>query len=491
MTAPTHTSFGILSLLSIGAMMGRPATLPAVGLVTIGALLPDIDTAQSTIGRLLFPLSAWLERRLGHRGAVHSLFALMVLGFATVPLAMSNRWWWMALLIGFGSHLLLDTLNKEGVPLFYPSRVRAVMPRSQRWRIAVGSKAEMILMTVVSIFALLLLPINRAGLFQSLHALLKDIHSAIADYRAWENAYRVIADVEGGLNISQQPIAGAFEVLGVENANSLVVFDETRDALYTVGTDANANIYPKRILCRKGEPIQVITHKVHLENELLGNLLDHLPKEGQTFIKGTLKTTDRVILPKDPDHYDTIQLGINEMNLQYARGKDLEPLSVRTIFVIAGDFYIRTILPVTANEPPLTEGKALSMDSGTKPQGHSNVHTTDMYLHNVRSLKEIRVKEGQEIKVGDLIAELSDPKEPQRRLAEDGLRKQTATFNAENDPVSALFLADANKRLKAIQTEREGHRIYSPVNGRVLLIRTHAIQNQNRTIAIKLLVREP
>jgi len=346
MTAPTHTSFGILSLLSIGAMMGRPATLPAVGLVTIGALLPDIDTAQSTIGRLLFPLSAWLERRLGHRGAVHSLFALMVLGFATVPLAMSNRWWWMALLIGFGSHLLLDTLNKEGVPLFYPSRVRAVMPRSQRWRIAVGSKAEMILMTVVSIFALLLLPINRAGLFQSLHALLKDIHSAIADYRAWENAYRVIADVEGGLNISQQPIAGAFEVLGVENANSLVVFDETRDALYTVGTDANANIYPKRILCRKGEPIQVITHKVHLENELLGNLLDHLPKEGQTFIKGTLKTTDRVILPKDPDHYDTIQLGINEMNLQYARARDLEPLDVRTIFVIAGDFYIRTILPV-------------------------------------------------------------------------------------------------------------------------------------------------
>ena len=94
-------------------------------------------------------------------------------------------------------------------------------------------------------------------------------------------------------------------------------------------------------------------------------------------------------------------------------------------------------------------------------------------------------------KSGDLIAELSDPQEAQRRLAEDGLRKQTAAFNAENDPVSALFLTDAQKRLEAITAEREGHRIYSPVNGRVLLIRTHAIQNQNRTIAIKLLVREP
>ncbi len=491
MTAPTHTSFGILSLLSIGAMMGRPATLPAVAMVTIGALLPDIDTAQSTIGRMLFPLSRWLERRLGHRGAVHSLCALLVLGVTTVPLARVNRFWWFALLVGYFSHLLLDTLNKEGVPLFYPSPVRAVMPKARRWRIAVGSKAEIVLMTVFSAFALLLLPLNRAGLFPSLHALLKDIHSAIADYRAWENTYRVIADVEGGLNISQQPIAGAFEVLGVENANSLVVFDETRDVLYTVGTDQNANIYPKRILCRKGEPIQVITQKVHLENELLGNLLDHLPQEGQTFIKGTLKTTDRVILPKDPDHYETIQLGINEMNLQYARARDLEPLDVRNIFVIAGDFYIRTLLPITPNEPPPPERGALSQDVGTKKQGHPNVHTTEMYLHNVRSLKEIRVKAGQEIKVGDLIAELADPQENQHRLAEDGLKKQTAAFHAENDPVSALFLDDAQKRLKAIQTEREGHRIYSPVNGRVLLIRTHAIQNQNRTIAIKLLVREP
>jgi hypothetical protein len=346
-----------------------------------------------------------------------------------------------------------------------------------------------VLLIVFCVFALLLLPINRAGLFQSLHALLKDIHSAIADYRAWENAYRVIADVEGGLNISQQPIAGAFEVLGVENANSLVVFDEATEILYTVGTDQRANIYPKQIRCRKGEPIRVTTQKVHLENELLGNLLDHLPKEGQTFIKGTLKTTDRVILPKDPDHYETIQLGINEINLQYARAKDLEPLDVGTIFVIAGDFYLRTILPQDmADEESIFPQLPKMPDARRKTQWS---HTTEMYLHNVRSLKEIRVKAGQELKVGDLIAELSDPKEPQLSLAEDGLRKQTAAFNAENDPVSALFLADANKRLKAIQTEREASRIYSPVNGRVLLIRTHAIQNQNRTIAIKLLVREP
>ena len=85
MTAPTHTSFGILSLMGIGLMIGRPLTLSATAFVTLGSLLPDIDTEKSAIGKVLLPLSAWLERKLGHRGATHSLLALLILGLATAP----------------------------------------------------------------------------------------------------------------------------------------------------------------------------------------------------------------------------------------------------------------------------------------------------------------------------------------------------------------------------------------------------------------------
>jgi hypothetical protein len=338
------------------------------------------------------------------------------------------------------------------------------------------------------------------GLSLDLNQIWEEASRAKAAKLKWFNSeiYRktvknqVIADVEGILNLSQQPIAASYDVLGVENANSLVVYDSKRDRLYTVGTDNNANIYPKRIHCRKGEPIVVHTQKVHIENELLGNLVNHLPQEGKTFIKGTLKTTDRVILPQDPETFEPLKPGINEIELQYARAQDLAPVDVQTLFVISGDFYLRTILPASPRkEPTPQEREFRSTEKGTETQVHSNVHTTEMYIHHVKSLEEIRVKEGQDIQVGDLIAELSDPQDAQRHLLEGGLIKQATTLTAQTDPVAALFLADARSRLEALKAEREHNRIISTVNGRVLLIRTHAIQNHNRTIAIKLLVREP
>jgi len=46
-------------------------------------------------------------------------------------------------------------------------------------------------------------------------------------------------------------------------------------------------------------------------------------------------------------------------------------------------------------------------------------------------------------------------------------------------------------QLKAVGHEREGNKIYSQLNAKVLLIRTHTIHNNNMTIAIKLLVNAP
>jgi len=46
-------------------------------------------------------------------------------------------------------------------------------------------------------------------------------------------------------------------------------------------------------------------------------------------------------------------------------------------------------------------------------------------------------------------------------------------------------------KLRAVQQEQEQNKIHSAVNARVLLIRTHAINNNNMTIAIKLLVNAP
>jgi len=79
----------------------------------------------------------------------------------------------------------------------------------------------------------------------------------------------------------------------------------------------------------------------------------------------------------------------------------------------------------------------------------------------------------------------------QKRLQEEQrLQKQIVQLMPLTDVVSPLLLTNARLRIQDIQEELKKHRIKAAVSGKVLLIRTHSINNNNRTIAIKLLVTE-
>lgn len=91
----------------------------------LGALLPDIDSPYSTIGRRL-PLLAWtIKWTIGHRGIFHSL---LMAGLIGAGISVFNLWFGAGIAIGYISHLLLDSLNKEGVPLLWPSDKRISIP---------------------------------------------------------------------------------------------------------------------------------------------------------------------------------------------------------------------------------------------------------------------------------------------------------------------------------------------------------------------------
>lgn len=93
--------------------------------VGIGALLPDIDSPNSSISRKLRPLSYPISEAVKHRGVTHSLLACLVL--LTLLLAgsltqINSIWVSMleALWIGYLSHIMGDWMTTEGVPLFWP-----------------------------------------------------------------------------------------------------------------------------------------------------------------------------------------------------------------------------------------------------------------------------------------------------------------------------------------------------------------------------------
>jgi inner membrane protein len=96
----------------------------------MGALLPDLDASESKIKHLRvsrakpFELAAIaLHRTLGHRGALHSLAGLGLVSLSALPLALSLGWGlWIALLLGYASHLAADACTRQGIPLLYPKK---------------------------------------------------------------------------------------------------------------------------------------------------------------------------------------------------------------------------------------------------------------------------------------------------------------------------------------------------------------------------------
>jgi len=173
MTWATHMMIGMDTLwlfevllpASAPVSISAPADIALLAAGTaFGALLPDLDAAQSKIKHLgingikpFYLPSQVLHRQLGHRGLLHSPLGLSLIALALLPLAL---WWgWAvpaAVLLGYASHLLADACTRSGVPLWYPGKRRFhLLP--QPLRIVTGSQAEEVVFVLSALLVMLLL----------------------------------------------------------------------------------------------------------------------------------------------------------------------------------------------------------------------------------------------------------------------------------------------------------------------------------------------
>jgi inner membrane protein len=122
------------------------------------ALLPDIDSPQSYIGRKI-PISYAAKKVFGHRQAVHSLIAAIVFSAAGLLLQRWVHWpsWFaVAVFTGYASHLALDTFNPQGVPWLWPWKFRFRVPLVQT-----GSALERwVVLPVVFVVAICLVGVH-------------------------------------------------------------------------------------------------------------------------------------------------------------------------------------------------------------------------------------------------------------------------------------------------------------------------------------------
>ena len=159
MTGRTHDLAAVTTLTAVLAFaplmkMSLATSLVAFGINAIGGVVPDLDQptagfwqkipAGSIFGHIIDPL-------LGHHRMIsHSLVGMFLAGLGmkallayvhTFLLVDMNIVWW-AFMLGFASHLVMDTLTKEGVPWFFPIPVRLGFPPIKYLRITTGGLME-------------------------------------------------------------------------------------------------------------------------------------------------------------------------------------------------------------------------------------------------------------------------------------------------------------------------------------------------------------
>jgi len=159
MTSRTHDLFAFTFLITV-AVNSPPASLNATTLVVasvgcvIGSLLPDIDQASNRLWDLL-PAGNFLGRIfrklfLAHRTLSHSLLGIFLVSNLLrwlLPRILNANFlnleiiFW-SIMIGFVSHIFLDSFTEEGVPLFFPINLKIGFPPISSWRIKTGKGFE-------------------------------------------------------------------------------------------------------------------------------------------------------------------------------------------------------------------------------------------------------------------------------------------------------------------------------------------------------------
>ena len=165
-----------------------------IALTIISCILPDIDHTKSLIGKLFFPLSKYLSVRFGHRTLTHSLIFFIPLIFIVSFLEKTyfdGGNYYLIFLFGFSSHLILDMVTIQGIPLFYPfNKNPCVIPANPDLRLRTGDiKTEGIMLFIFSILTFTLQPLFINGFWSNYN---KSFNTIEHVYREYNNSNQVL-----------------------------------------------------------------------------------------------------------------------------------------------------------------------------------------------------------------------------------------------------------------------------------------------------------
>lgn len=185
MTARTHDLLAF-AFLATAAVYVPPVALTVPTLFTsivgnvVGSLIPDLDQASNRLWDLLpggnFVGRVFRHAFLGHRTISHSLLGGYILykflEFA-LPRVFNGNYVdahvvLVSIMLGFVSHLVGDAITKEGIPLFFPFKIKFAFPPLRLLRVTTDSWVEHLVILPLILLYLGYFFVDHQGAFISL-----------------------------------------------------------------------------------------------------------------------------------------------------------------------------------------------------------------------------------------------------------------------------------------------------------------------------------
>ena len=134
----THVSFALLLALGLIKYLKLPVNIYLfVVILVLAGILPDIDCPHTVLGKKFKFLSKFFK----HRGFFHSIILAVILAIIVFLITL-NRYYAFAAIIGFLSHIILDSLTPGGTIPFWPQKIRL------KGKIKTGSVIDWILLII-------------------------------------------------------------------------------------------------------------------------------------------------------------------------------------------------------------------------------------------------------------------------------------------------------------------------------------------------------
>lgn len=436
MKAATHIAFaGLLGVVATG--LGYQVGVSGSAALVAGSLLPDIDTTTSGLGRWIKPISSVIERRLGHRSLTHSLLGMLLLSFSFSWILYFSAWVYLWLLVGFFSHIVLDSHNVTGVPLLYPLRLEFVSIYDRGMRVKYGSSTEFSYLAAFTFASLILLPFSLDGFSPWFHRALGAPYGAVEDYLRWRDEAEVWVFIQGHNLLTDEDINGSYRAIDALDRDTLLVEDSAGRAYSAALT--NANIQVRRIRAWKGESLISSTYRLDLSGRLVSDLIYSLPKGTKTLhINAALELNDEVTAVPAIGYFQRISVKGKSLLARSATMGDLATYS--SLVIESGSAVIR------AEYAPGSEVMADLSVISNLPQLKSHV----LKIPHLPSLAGLVVDLGDSVIEGQLIARYVNDDEleiSQQELEELGL--QLAQLEAELPEETKLH----ETRLKGLRRE--------------------------------------